>query len=374
MSTMINLTCSFCSISFKREAKTYKYRIKQSASKNVFCCMEHSKEYCKIPEVECLTCRKITKNPKFCSQSCAATYNNTGVVRSLSGNKTLSCPTCNEKFETNKHTTDGAKCPPCSVIATRLREKGYTKKCTGCDNQTPNKGSKLCIICRTNKPQSIKSIKSIKEKSISVKATSLEDYFVGKVKIASHTLRLKLLNQNVLPHQCAMCGESKWNETSIPLQLDHIDGDNKNNALQNLRMLCGNCHYQTTTWGRRVKSIEEISLKLTRGRKEDLNCYFSNEKPIRSSALKKKIFSNEILPMNCDQCKLSLWMGKPIHLQLHHKNGISEDNSLENIQILCINCHSQTPNWTGKNKAIRRKLNLPVLEYRKKKKKVTENI
>lgn len=48
-------------------------------------------------------------------------------------------------------------------------------------------------------------------------------------------------------------------------------------------------------------------------------------------------------------------MGKPIVLELHHKNGNTHDHRLENLEILCPNCHSQTDNWKFKNKNASRK-------------------
>jgi hypothetical protein len=48
--------------------------------------------------------------------------------------------------------------------------------------------------------------------------------------------------------KCDCCGISEWQEKPIVLELDHIDGDNKNNKRENLRMLCPNCHSQTPTW------------------------------------------------------------------------------------------------------------------------------
>lgn len=49
----------------------------------------------------------------------------------------------------------------------------------------------------------------------------------------------------------------------------------------------------------------------------------------------------------CEICGLTEWQGKPIVLQLHHVNGNPTDNRLENLQILCSNCHSQTDNFCG---------------------------
>lgn len=51
----------------------------------------------------------------------------------------------------------------------------------------------------------------------------------------------------------------------------------------------------------------------------------------------------------CECCGINEWNGQPISLQLHHINGNSRDNSLENLQILCPNCHSQTDNYGSKN-------------------------
>ena len=51
----------------------------------------------------------------------------------------------------------------------------------------------------------------------------------------------------------------------------------------------------------------------------------------------------------CEQCHNTLWLGQPINLEIHHKDGNHNNNLLDNLQLLCPNCHSYTDNWRGKN-------------------------
>lgn len=85
-------------------------------------------------------------------------------------------------------------------------------------------------------------------------------------------------------------------------------------------------------------------------RTRPLGDYFSNKFKINSYELKKKIFSAGLKPQICEICQNDSWLGQPIPLELHHKNGNKEDNSLVNLQILCPNCHALTDNYRGKNK------------------------
>jgi DNA-binding CsgD family transcriptional regulator/5-methylcytosine-specific restriction endonuclease McrA len=51
----------------------------------------------------------------------------------------------------------------------------------------------------------------------------------------------------------------------------------------------------------------------------------------------------------CERCRRTTWRGEPLNLALHHINGDRLDNRLENLELLCPNCHSQTATYSGRN-------------------------
>lgn len=91
--------------------------------------------------------------------------------------------------------------------------------------------------------------------------------------------------------------------------------------------------------------------------------YLVKDSTIKSYKLKNRLFKEHIKEKKCECCGLTEWLGKPINLQLHHINGVNTDNRLENLQILCPNCHSCTDNFSGKNQ----KINIKEKKERKKK-------
>jgi hypothetical protein len=66
--------------------------------------------------------------------------------------------------------------------------------------------------------------------------------------------------------------------------------------------------------------------------------------------LKRRLIADGLKDPACEECGISEWRGRPLPLELHHVNGDGTDNRVENLNLLCPNCHSQTGNWGGKAK------------------------
>jgi hypothetical protein len=143
--------------------------------------------------MNCLECNTPTKNPKFCSKSCAAKFNNKGVNRH--GTTIQNCLSCNTKLSRGNRIYCSNEC-----------QQAYTW------NNRKNQ--------------------------IEGGDASLDARLYKKYLIELHG------------NKCMECGWGKINETSgkVPIELEHIDGDHANNNLDNLKLLCPNCHSLTPTY------------------------------------------------------------------------------------------------------------------------------
>ena len=73
-------------------------------------------------------------------------------------------------------------------------------------------------------------------------------------------------------------------------------------------------------------------------------------RPYNTNTLKKRLIKEGYKDHKCENCGRSEWEGNPIPLELHHINGDRNDNRIENLEILCPNCHTMTDNFRGSNK------------------------
>lgn len=90
-----------------------------------------------------------------------------------------------------------------------------------------------------------------------------KDILKPNCKHTRAVLRRFILRNNLIPYKCAICGCVEWQGKTLSLELDHINGINNDNRLENLRFLCPNCHSQTTTYGSRNQQINESKYDIT---------------------------------------------------------------------------------------------------------------
>lgn len=101
-------------------------------------------------------------------------------------------------------------------------------------------------------------------------------------------------------------------------------------------------HMTGSVWNKGKKYNIKTRIKLTDILVE--NSTYTNSNHLRLRLLQEKIK----LPI-CENCLNSMWYNNKIPLELHHINGNKHDNRIENLQLLCPNCHAITDNYRGRN-------------------------
>ena len=130
------------------------------------------------------------------------------------------------------------------------QSKAYICRQLQCKPETLNSYlKKMDIIYAGN--QSGKGIKT------DPKYKTAEEYIQGTY-VKSHLLKQKLIRDGIKENKCELCGVSIWLNVDLPLELHHKDGNHYNNSLENLQILCPNCHsIQPGNAGANIKSKGE---------------------------------------------------------------------------------------------------------------------
>lgn len=93
-----------------------------------------------------------------------------------------------------------------------------------------------------------------------------------------------------------------------------------------------------------------VGLKFIPKPRQPLYKILVKESTYSSYKLLKRLIKEGLKTHQCEICKNIKWCNNLIPIELHHVNGNNKDNRIENLQVLCPNCHAQTSNYRGKNK------------------------
>ena len=132
-----------------------------------------------------------------------------------------------------------------------------------------NRGGTVTLLRRYLKENNIDFSKFSKRNihNFSHPKKKLEDILVEDSDYSNlNSLKKRLLNEGLIEYKCEECGISEWKGKHLVLQLDHINGNNRDNRLENLRLLCPNCHSQTDTFSRNKTRLKEKKVCNTCGK------------------------------------------------------------------------------------------------------------
>jgi hypothetical protein len=137
---------------------------------------------------------------------------------------------------------------------------------------------------------------------------------------------MKINDRKKIPSDCLSCGKTFKNVYAMSSHKNHCQNPDSTKHLDGKR-----------SWnkGKILASQKEI---------------FCENSKYSTGYAKKALLAFKIKHWKCECCDLEKWCGKEITLELDHINGDNRDHRVQNLRLLCPNCHSQTDTWRGRNK------------------------
>lgn len=192
--------------------------------------------------------------------------------------------------------------------------------------------------------------------------------------------------QAVVEYYEGICQGCKSPDYADIVQVDHIDGNRRNNDPSNLTLLCPNCHSQTDTFCKIKGSESTVCVRCEESKQfyrrycfrcalgRYLDPYEIEHLEHLDELVRRRDICLWILwrvsTEGCNFCHITEWQGRSLVFQLDHIDGDNRNNAVSNLRQLCPNCHAKTDTYTFKKgvlpystgKAFKRRLDAKELK------------
>jgi hypothetical protein len=159
----------------------------------------------------------------------------------------------------------------------------------------------------------------------------------------SHTAWIKAIQRGRLhiPKADVPYGDRRRKYDWAAIQAYYDEGHSYRECLEHFK-------FSPTTWTKAVQRGELTA----RARQLPLSRILAESRS--RTSIKRRLLEAGLLKNACDECGLTEWRGRALSIQIDHRNGIRDDHRLENLRMLCPNCHSQTETFGARNLRFRK--------------------
>lgn len=159
---------------------------------------------------------------------------------------------------------------------------------------------------------------------------AVNNVFVKNSTATQATLRRWYIHIGYLPKECAICGlQAEWNGKPLSLTLDHINGDHKDDRLENLRWICPNCDRQLDTFaGRNIQHNKKINYCIDCGkqiRTTSVRCHDCSVKHISLIKQSQSIYDTNNQIVTADALQTELYQNKGNFTSVGKNHGVTDN-------------------------------------------------